>query len=83
MRPGSPHDSNNRGKEGGKFKFGFVPASGALRRAGEGGEKKRAEYNADDSDQGKDKTLPAGQALAVGLLRAKGRNPSAREGFYK
>ena len=68
------------GKVVGKFKFGLTPASGALGRAGDGGEHDRAEHKAHYADHGKDKALPAGQVLAFGLMmRAKGRVSSARE----
>jgi hypothetical protein len=68
------------GTVGGKFKFGLTPASGALGRAGDGGEHDRAEHKANDADHGKDKTLPFSQAPAFGhMLRAKGRVSSARE----
>jgi len=57
-----------------------MPVSGALGRAGDGGEQDRVEHKANDADHGKDKTLPFGQALAFGRkLRARGRVSSARE----
>jgi hypothetical protein len=65
-------------KVAGKFKFGLTPASGPLGRAGDGGEHDRAEHKAHDADRGKDKALPAGQALAFGLMMcAKSRVSSA------
>ena len=68
------------GKMVGKFKCGLTPASGALGRAGDGCEHDRAEHKPSDDGHGKDKALPAGQALAFGLLtRAKDRVSSARE----
>jgi hypothetical protein len=68
------------GKMVGKFKCGLTLASGALGRAGEGCDHDRAEHKASDAGHGRDKALPAGQALAFGLLtRAKGRVTSARE----
>jgi hypothetical protein len=60
------------GKMVGEFKFGLTPASGPLDRAGDGGEQDRADHNAYDADHGKDKTLPADQAPAFGLMMRKG-----------
>jgi hypothetical protein len=60
------------GTVAGKLKFGLMPVSGALGRAGDGGEQDRAERKANDADHGKDKTLPFRQALALGrMMRAK------------
>jgi hypothetical protein len=60
------------GTVAGKFKFGLMPVSGALGRAGDGGEQDRVEHKANDADHGKDKTLPFRQALAFGrTMRAK------------
>jgi len=60
------------GTVAGKIKFGLMPVSGALGRAGDGGEQDRAEHKANDADHGKDKTLPVRQALAFGrMMRAK------------
>jgi len=50
----------------------LVRASGALGQAGDGGDQDRAEYKAHDGHGGKDKTLPAGQAFAFGIVEERG-----------
>src|ERR1019366_4108802 len=47
-------------------------ASGALGQARDGGEQDRAEYKAHHADHRKDKTLPAGQAFALGIVEEIG-----------
>jgi hypothetical protein len=63
------------GPVAGKFKFGLMPVSGALGRAGDGGEQDRAEHKANDAAHGKDKSLPFGQALAFGCIDARKKRP--------
>jgi len=48
------------------------PASGALGQAGDGGDQDCAEHKAHDANRGKDKTLPAGQAFAFGIVEERG-----------
>jgi len=47
-------------------------ASGALGQAGDGGDQDRAEHEAHDGHRAKDKTLPAGQAFAFGIIEELG-----------
>jgi hypothetical protein len=42
--------------------------SGALGQAGDGGEQDQAEYPADDAQRGKEKTLPASEAVVLGFV---------------
>jgi hypothetical protein len=50
----------------------LVHASRALGQTGDGGDQDRAEHKAHDADHGKDKTLPAHQALAFGIVEEIG-----------
>jgi hypothetical protein len=51
---------------------GFTPALGALGQARDGGDQDRAEHKAHNAHRGKDKTLPAGQAFAFGIVEEVG-----------
>ena len=50
----------------------LTPALGALGQARDGGAQDRGQHKADDADHGKNKTLPAGQALALGIVEEVG-----------
>ncbi len=49
----------------------LTPASGSLGQARDGGEQDQAEHPAHHAHRGKDKTLPAGQAFAFGIVEER------------